>query len=182
MGFYGKNYDKVVLYLVELVQWVQNSLYGRENGREKMTTATNSIMKINARNLWFGVLGGLAGGVPFGLMMAGMGMMPLIGKLIRIENATVGWGVHLFISAVVGALYGHFAPAFSKTWGSATIAGVVYGVIWWVLGALILMPAILGMTQMIFVIGQTQWMSLIGHIIFAVILALVFKALADRSR
>lgn len=147
-----------------------------------MTTATNSMMKVNTRNLWFGALGGLAGGVPFGMMMASMGMMPMIGMLIRVEDATVGWIVHLIISAVTGALYGHFAPAFSKTWGSAAVAGVVYGVIWWALGALILMPAILGMTQMIFVIGQTQWMSLMGHIVFAVIIALVFKALADRSR
>jgi uncharacterized membrane protein YagU involved in acid resistance len=43
------------------------------------------------------------------------------------------------------------------------------------------MPAILGMTEMIFVIGQMQWSSLMGHIIFTVIMALVFKALADRG-
>jgi uncharacterized membrane protein YagU involved in acid resistance len=146
-----------------------------------MTTASASLTKVNPRNLWMGTLAGLAGGVPFGIMMATMGMMPMIGMLIGVENATVGWVVHLLISAVTGALYGHFAPAFSKTWVSAAIAGVVYGVIWWVLGALILMPAILGMTEMIFVIGQMQWMSLMGHIIFGVITALVFKALADRQ-
>lgn len=147
-----------------------------------MTTATFSMTKVNPRNLWYGALGGLTGSVPFGIMMAMMGMMPMIGMLIRMENTVVGWVVHLLISAVTGALYGHFAPAFSKTWGSAAVAGMVYGVIWWVLGALILMPAILGMTQMIFVIGQMQWMSLMGHIVFAVIMALVFKALADRGR
>jgi hypothetical protein len=48
-------------------------------------------------------------------------------------------------------------------------------------GALILMPAMLGMTEMIFVIGQMQWMSLMGHVIFTVIMALVFKALAERG-
>ncbi|MEW5830252.1 MAG: hypothetical protein AB1846_15275 [Chloroflexota bacterium] len=146
-----------------------------------MTTATYSLTKINTRNLTLGAIGGLVGGVPFGIMMAMMGMMPMIGMLIRVENATVGWVVHLVISAVVGALYGHFAPALSKTWGSATIAGVVYGVIWWVLGALILMPAILGMFQMIFVIGQAQWLSLMGHIIYTTITAWVFKALIDRG-
>jgi uncharacterized membrane protein YagU involved in acid resistance len=147
-----------------------------------MTTANYSLTKINTRNLTLGAIGGLAGGVPFGIMMAMMGMMPMIGMLIRVENATVGWVVHLIISAVVGALYGQFAPAFSKTWRSATIAGVVYGVIWWVLGALILMPALLGMFQMIFVIEQMQWMSLMGHIIYTTITAWVFKALNDRGR
>jgi uncharacterized membrane protein YagU involved in acid resistance len=146
-----------------------------------MTTATNSLTKINTRNLSLGAIGGLVGGVPFGILMAMMGMMPMIGMLIRVENATVGWVVHLVISAVVGALYGHFGPAFSKTRGSATIAGVVYGVIWWVLGALILMPAMLGMFQMIFAIGQMQWMSLMGHIIYTTITAWVFKALIDRG-
>ncbi len=146
-----------------------------------MTTAEFSMTRLNFRNLWLGALGGLAGGVPFGMMMATMGMMPMIGMLIRVEDATVGWVVHMFISAAVGALYGHFAPAFSKTWQSAAIAGVVYGVIWWVLGALILMPAMLGMFQMIFVIGQMQWMSLMGHIVFAIIIALVFKVLYQRG-
>ena len=145
-----------------------------------MTTAEFSMTKVNTRNLWLGALGGLAGGVPFGIMMAMMGIMPMIGMLIRQENATVGFIVHMGISAVTGALYGHFAPAFSQTWKSATIAGVVYGMIWRVLGALILMPLMLGMTQMVFVIGQMQWMSLMGHIVFAVVIALVFKALLDK--
>jgi uncharacterized membrane protein YagU involved in acid resistance len=146
-----------------------------------MTTAMNSQTKLNTRNLSLGAISGLVGGVPFGMLMAMMGIMPMVGTLIRVENATVGWVVHLVISAVVGALYGHFGPAFSKTWGSATIAGVIYGVIWWVLGALILMPAMLGMFQMILAIGQMQWMSLMGHIIYATITAWVFKALLDRG-
>ena len=146
-----------------------------------MTIAEFSRTKVNVRNLWLGALGGLAGGVPFGMMMATMGMMPMIGMLIRVEDATVGWVVHMGISAAVGALYGHFAPAF-QTWKSATIAGVLYGVIWWVLGALTLMPLMLGMTQMVFVIGQPQWMSLIGHIVYTVITALVFLVLYKRGK
>jgi uncharacterized membrane protein YagU involved in acid resistance len=147
-----------------------------------MTTATYSTTKINTRNLLLGAIGGLAGGVPFGILMALMGMMPMIGMLIGIENAMVGWGVHLVISAVVGALYGHFGPAFSQTCKSATIAGAVYGVIWWVLGALIMMPLMLGMNEMILVIGQMQWMSLMGHIIYTVITAWVFKAMIGRGQ
>ena len=57
---------------------------------------------------------------------------------------------------------------------------MTYGVLWWVLGALILMPALLGMFQMIFVIEQMQWMSLLGHIIFGEVLALSFVWLYGR--
>ncbi len=37
------------------------------------------------------------------------------------------------------------------------------------------------MTQMIFVIEQTQWLSLMGHIIYGVVTALVFIPLVKRS-
>ena len=39
----------------------------------------------------------------------------------------------------------------------------------------------MGMTQMIFVIEQTQWLSLMGHIIYGVVTALVFISLIKRS-
>jgi len=45
---------------------------------------------------------------------------------------------------------------------------------------LTLMPLFLGMTQMVFVIGQAQWMSLVGHLIYGVITALVFIPLRKR--
>lgn len=144
-------------------------------------TAEISLTRINYRNLWLGALAGLAGGIPFGIMMAMMGMMPMIGMLIRIENAVVGFIVHMVISAIVGALYGHFAPALPRTWRAATIAGVIYGVIWWVLGALTLMPLFLGMLEMMFVIGGPQWMSLAGHIIYTTITAWVFFWLYNRQ-
>jgi hypothetical protein len=39
----------------------------------------------------------------------------------------------------------------------------------------------MGMIQMIFVIEQTQWLSLMGHIIYGVVTALVFIPLVKRS-
>jgi len=50
-----------------------------------------------------------------------------------------------------------------------------------VLGALIVMPLLLGMTQMVFVIGQAQWMSLMGHIIFGLVTSNVFIPLVNRK-
>jgi uncharacterized membrane protein YagU involved in acid resistance len=60
------------------------------------------------------------------------------------------------------------------------IAGALYGVVWWVLGALILMPLMLGMTQMILAIGGPQWMSLLGHIVYGVVTGLLFVLLRGR--
>jgi len=146
-----------------------------------MSTSTLSTQKLDTRVLWLGAVAGIISGIPFGILMGMMGMMPMIGMLVGVDSAFVGVLVHAAISAITGAIYSFFAVRFPQTWGVAVIAGVVYGVIWWVLGALILMPALLGMFQNIFVIGTMQWMSLMGHIIFGVVLAVSFLWLYRRA-
>src|SRR6266508_2292502 len=140
-----------------------------------MSTSTLSTQKLDTRALWLSAVAGLIGGIPFGSLMAMMGM------LVRVDSAFVGVLVHAAISAITGAIYGFFAVRLSQTWRVAALAGIVYGIIWWVLGALILMPALLGMFQNIFVIGTMQWMSLMGHIIFGEVLALSFLWLYRRA-
>jgi uncharacterized membrane protein YagU involved in acid resistance len=109
-----------------------------------------------------------------------MGMLPMVGMLVGQDNAVVGLVVHLLISAFIGAVYGIVAARLPGSWTVATLAGAVNGVIWWVLGALILMPLGLGMTQMVFVVGEMQWMSLLGHLIFGVVTALAFAPIGRR--
>jgi uncharacterized membrane protein YagU involved in acid resistance len=146
-----------------------------------MSTSTLATQKSDVRALWIGAVAGIIGGIPFGILMGMMGMMPMIGMLVRADSAFVGVLVHAAISAITGAIYGFFAVRFPLTWRNAVVGGLLYGVIWWVLGALVLMPALLGMFEMIFVIEQTQWMSLLGHIIFGVVLALSFVWLYRRA-
>jgi uncharacterized membrane protein YagU involved in acid resistance len=134
-----------------------------------------------ARLAGLGALGGLAGGVVFGMLMGMMGMLPMVGMLVRQESAGIGFVVHLLISAFIGAVYGLVAGRFTLSWGAALAGGLINGVVWWVLGALILMPLMLGMNEMVFVIGQPQWMSLVGHILYGLVTALVFTALARRG-
>lgn len=145
-----------------------------------MSTSTLSVQKLDIPALWVGAIAGLIGGIPFGIMMGMMGMMPMIGMLVRVDSAFAGVLVHAGISAITGAIYGFFAVRFPQTWGVAALAGFVYGIIWWVLGALVLMPAGLGMFDQIFVIGQMQWLSLMGHIIFGEVVALSFLPLYRR--
>jgi hypothetical protein len=146
-----------------------------------MSTSTLPTQDLDVKALWVGALAGLIGGIPFGMLMGMMGMMPMIGMLVGVESAFVGVLVHAAISAVTGAIYGFFDVRLPLTWGNAVLGGLVYGVIWWVIGALILMPALLGMFEMIFLIQQMQWMSLLGHIIFGEGLALSFVWLYRRA-
>jgi hypothetical protein len=128
-----------------------------------------------------GAIAGLVGGAVFGVMMGMMGMLPMVGMLVRQENAVIGFIVHMIISAFIGAVYGLAAGRMALNAVSALIGGVINGVVWWVLGALVLMPLLLGMTQMVFVIGQAQWMSLLGHIIYGLVTSFVFLPLARRG-
>ena len=128
-----------------------------------------------------GAIAGLAGGLVFGMLMGMMGVLPMVGMLIRVQNAVAGFVVHMAISAFIGAVYGLVAGRFALTWTNAVIGGIVNGVVWWLLGALTLMPLLLGMTQMVFVIGTDQWLSLMGHLIFGLVTAFVFVPLAKRN-
>jgi uncharacterized membrane protein YagU involved in acid resistance len=147
-----------------------------------MTTAvSNTANRSLTTSLIAGALAGLAGGAVFGMMMALMGMLPMVAMLVGSESAAVGFIVHMAISAFIGAVYGVPAGRLPQSTGVAIGAGAANGIIWWVLGALIMMPLMLGMGDMVFVIGGDHWMSLIGHVIFGVVTGLVFLALSKRS-
>lgn len=128
-----------------------------------------------------GAIAGLAGGVVFGMMMGMMGMLPMVGMLVRQENAVIGFIVHMVISAFIGAVYGLVAGRFALNTTTAIAGGIINGVVWWVLGALITMPLALGMSQMVFVIGKTQWLSLMGHILYGLVTAFVFIPVVKRG-
>jgi uncharacterized membrane protein YagU involved in acid resistance len=127
-----------------------------------------------------GAIAGIGGGIVFGMMMAMMGMLPMVGMLVGSESAAVGFIVHLAISAFIGAVYGVVIGRFPNTTQVALAGGIINGVVWWVLGALVLMPLMLGMSQMVFVIGGDQWLSLMGHIIYGLVTAFLLILLRNR--
>ncbi len=146
------------------------------------TLANNTNMGTRSAlsSITAGAIAGLGGGVVFGMMMALMGMLPMVAMLVRSENSLVGFVVHMVISAGIGGVYGLVAGRLPQTTGAAIVAGAVNGLVWWVLGALILMPLMLGMAQMVFQIGQAQWFSLMGHILYGVVTGLLFIPLIKR--
>ncbi|GAA1289091.1 hypothetical protein [Saccharothrix xinjiangensis] len=119
-----------------------------------------------------GALAGLAGGVVFGLLMAGMGTLPLVGLLIGVDDALVGFVVHLVISALAGALFGALSGRLPDAVVPVYGLSLLYGAAWWVVGALVLMPLWLSVTAdpamsgMVLVVGDAQWVSLFGHVFF----------------
>jgi uncharacterized membrane protein YagU involved in acid resistance len=144
------------------------------------TESTAHVQSALVGRIGAGIAGGLVGGLVFGIMMAIDGMLPMIAQLVGAESVAVGWVVHLGIAVFIGAT---FALIFSRLAGSvlaATGLGLLYGAVWWVLGALLLMPAWLGMTEMIFAWNETTRNSLLGHLVFGVLLGLVYGLLRPR--
>lgn len=130
-----------------------------------------------------GILGGIAGGVVFGVLMQMMGMMPMIAAMVGNESVAVGWIVHLIISAGTGAIFGLIFGEFVASYGGGIGYGLVYGFAWWILGSLIAMPILLGMgMQFANAFDATHLMSLMGHLIFGLILGAVYAWYAKSAR
>lgn len=122
-----------------------------------------------ARRITAGAAGGVAGGLVFGVPMTMMGMLPVIASMVGSDSAVVGFGIHLVISVLIG--WGLTVPfsGLLTSYGRAALIGLAYGAIWWVLGPLLIMPLMLGMP--LFMIDATAGLSLMGHLIYGVILA-----------
>jgi uncharacterized membrane protein YagU involved in acid resistance len=145
------------------------------NNEEQTTENTLNRSTILIRK---GIIAGLAGGLAFGSLMAFVGMLPMVGMLIRQENALVGFLLHMIISAIIGAGFGGVMALYTQQRPIVTILiGLGYGLFWWVFGALFLMPLLLGMPENIMVVGQMQIDSLIGHLIYGFVISIVVNML-----
>ena len=125
-----------------------------------------------------GIVGGLVGGVAFGVLMQLTGMIPMVAMLVGSDSAGIGWLVHLVISAGIGAGFGVLLGGWATAMARSTGLGLGYGVVWWVLGGLMIMPAWLGMGM--FTINTMAWMSLLGHLIYGLLLGVVYALVAPR--
>ena len=141
-----------------------------------------------------GIVAGLAGGVVFGIMMqmmtaptpqgGQMPMMAMVAMVVRSDSTFVGWVYHLFNSAVIGAVFGGLLGGCAQSIAAGLGWGALYGLVWWIMGALILMPIFLGMPA--FAPLQMAPMrpvamgSLVGHLIYGVILGSGFVMLKEK--
>jgi hypothetical protein len=135
-----------------------------------------------------GVVGGLIAGVVFGMMMQmmtaptpdgkEMPMMQMVAMVVRSQSMAVGWAYHLFNSAIIGAIFGWALGNRASSYGAGLGWGAAYGIFWWILGAQILMPIFLGMPPFASIMMPPMRMvaigSLIGHLIFGLILGAAF--------
>lgn len=139
---------------------------------------------MNSKNIGYGVIGGLGGGVVFGIMLGMMGILPVIGKMVGLPNIAAGFVVHLGISATIGASFAVLFSGVIRGVGGGVTAGLGYGAIWWLLGPLTLMPLFMGMGLGVnWNAGAATAMmpSLVGHLVFGLILGALYALLRRRE-
>ena len=85
--------------------------------------------------------------------------------MVGLPSAWVGFFVHMVISATIGGSFAVLLNASGLRGGVAS--GLVYSFAWWILGPLSLM-------------GQAM-PSLMGHLIFGVILGVTYRWLHNRA-
>lgn len=115
---------------------------------------------------------GMVTAVEQGAPMMNNGMLEMVGGMIG-ADALIGFILHVIISAVIGALYTGLFTQYVKLDNpllDIAVGGLIYGVIWWILGGLIIMPAIAGGEMLQINLNSP---SLFGHIIFGHVLAFV---------
>ncbi|MEM7119055.1 MAG: hypothetical protein AAF614_41940, partial [Chloroflexota bacterium] len=118
-----------------------------------------------------GLVAGLVGGAVFYLAI----------------GAVLGLVAHLLISAVLGVVFGlAFGPRL-KTGGASLVWGEAYGIMWWLLGYLTLLPLALG-NGIFWSVDQIRpfFAFLIGQVLpFGAVLGLVYygmmKLLGDEE-
>lgn len=147
-----------------------------------MSSTTTHSMDLSTvtHRVVYGIIGGLAGGLLFGALMQMMDMIPMIAQLVGSSSLAVGWVIHLAISSFIGASFAVLFGSLAKSLLPAALYGIAYGAFWWVLGALLIMPAQLGMP--ILQLNTVAWQSLMGHLMFGLVLGLVFSALTRRDK
>lgn len=124
---------------------------------------------------------GIVGGLIFTIVFVQIGGLDRVSELVGAESAVVGFLVHMVIATIIGVSYALLFRRHSFDVRSGIGWGVAYGLLWWILGALTLLPVFLG--------GDPQWSadaaasafpSLVGHIAYGMGLGVAFYLLEAR--
>src|SRR5215813_340038 len=132
------------------------------------------------RALVVGGFAGIIGGWAFGKWMAQVNFFPLIAGLVNSTSYVVGVALHFLFAIIIGATFGLLFQRDIRGYGSSLGWGLGYGLLWWFLGPLTLLPLLQGVPiNWSYAHGAELFGSLVGHIVYGVIVG-VFYATFDR--
>lgn len=135
------------------------------------------------RSLEWGGLAGLVGGLVASPVMAATGILPKIAGLDTSFGGIRGLAIHLLVSVGIGMAYGLLFRNEAPSIGLGVPWGFLFGVIWWYVGPLTLLPLILtGVYDWRASAAAALLPSLIGHLIYGGTTAFTFLLLERRYK
>jgi uncharacterized membrane protein YagU involved in acid resistance len=127
-----------------------------------------------------GGVAGFAGGWAFGRWMAAVNFYPLVAGLVNSDSPEVGMTLHFLIAVVIGISFGLLFQPDVRGLGSSIGWGLGYGIFWWFLGPMTLLPLLQGQPlDWSYEHGSDLFGSLVGHIVYGLLVGLVY-AVTDR--
>jgi hypothetical protein len=122
-------------------------------------------------------LAGVIGGWAFGKWMAQVNFFPLIAGLVSSDSLMVGVTLHFSFAVIIGASFSMLFQQDVRGYGSNMGWGMGYGMLWWFLGPLTIMPLWQGNPlDWSYAHGGALFGSLVGHIVHGLIVGLIYAA------
>ena len=87
-----------------------------------------------------GMLAGVVGGWAFGKWMEQVNFYPLIAGLVGSSSRMVGESLHFFFAVIIGISFAFLFQREARGYGSSMACGVAYGIFWWFVGPLTILP------------------------------------------
>ena len=133
------------------------------------------------RSLGHGALAGLAGGLAFIPMIAGIDGFERVATLVGGVSFWTGMAVHLFVAVILGMSYGWLFERESPDFVSGVGWGLLYGLVWWFLGPFTLFQTVIGrpFTWSPDAVANSL-PSLLGHLLYGITTAATFLWLERR--
>jgi uncharacterized membrane protein YagU involved in acid resistance len=135
--------------------------------------ASNRIARAVGGGAFAGVLGGWA----FGKWMEQVHFFPLIAGLVRSQSPMVGVLLHFAIAAIIGVSFGLLFHSEIRGFGSSLGWGAAYGMFWWFLGPLTILP-LLQHQPVNWSAAHASGLfgSLVGHVVYGLIVGMVYAS------
>lgn len=132
------------------------------------------------QSLGWGAIAGFAGGIVSSPIMLKTGVLTKVAGLDTSFSNWHGLVVHLLISTAIGTTFGLLFRNESTNLSAGVAWGWLFGLIWWYLGPMTLLPLMLtGVCDWSTDAASALLPSLIGHLVFGAVTACVFLILQN---
>jgi hypothetical protein len=147
-----------------------------------------------SRKIGIGAAAGLVAGVLFGVLMellpvpaptgGRISMIVFAARAVHAQSPLAGWLAYLVYGLIVGGIFGWLLHDQTLEEARSIMWGGVYGLGWWVLAGLVVVPALLGAapfsSSALAVVRPVALTLLVGHVLYGLVLGAGFPLITER--